>query len=157
MGYTNYWIFQNENCQKEYTEAKKEIVDFVKWAKKNKGYNLKFKAYKTGEIIFNGKGADEYEDFFLSSSIDLSDAFNCCKTNRNNYDGIVLASIFILKKYLKENVMISSDGFSHKSIQPNYDEYCDIEIKEGYILFVEFQKTLQGEYAPKGILSMFQK
>lgn len=159
MGYTNYWIFKSENCQKEYTEAKKEIRNFIKWSRKIHKYEIRCQRFKkpNDSLSFNGIGKESCEDFFLDDYISLARAFNYCKTNRQDYDGMVIASMFILKKYLNNNIQLKSDGFSHKSIEPNWEEYCDTEIKEGHLLFKEFQKTLPTEFKSGGIIPLFKK
>jgi len=156
MGYTNYWKFKNINCQKQYDLAVAEIVDFVKWGVSEK-YAVNIEDDETF-IEITGDPEDTVESFFLDkdlNQININELY-WCKTGRNEYDGIVLASMFILKKYLHGAIELSSDGFNHKSINSNYEEYCDFEIKEGYLLFKKFQATLPNEFKSGGIIPLFK-
>ncbi len=159
MGYTNYWIFKDENCQGQYTIAKKEIREFIKWARKVHKYEIRCGRFKKPDdsLAFNGVGDDAGEEFYLDDYISLARSFNYCKTGSNDYDGMVIASLFILKKYLQNSIQLKSDGFNHKSIEPNWPEYCDTEIKTGYKLFKEFQATLPTNWKSDGIIPMFKK
>lgn len=126
MGYTHYWILKEEKYYfKKLNTIKEELSKVLNKYKKhiqleynndlnplcyiyilNGRYNL--------NIQFNGIEDDGHETFLFDTD---HDDFTFCKTARKYYDKAVCECLLILKYYLKDNLELTSDGFS--SVQPN--------------------------------------
>lgn len=165
MGHTNYWTVHNDKCQGAYNLAKEEMRTFMHYCLvKHKiilditKENDPISDEPIDMICFNGVGDESCETFYLPELIAdvFNDSFPFCKTMERDYDPVVMGCLFILKKYLGTACTIKSDGYNHKSLNPNYDNYCDHGIKEGYKLFKEFQAICPNGWDSGGILPIFK-
>jgi len=124
MGYTHYWRFQKTNqkaavVEAEYQRAVKDIAKLVKFAKKHivnlSGYTAHTKIGQYGGIEFNGVGNGGHENFYLrehfNQNFDDGSGFNFCKTAAKPYDIVVTAALSVLKYRLKDNIVVTSDGY----------------------------------------------
>lgn len=139
MGYTNYWTFEKTISDKETADVKKEIADFVNFARE-KGLELVNGLGEPGTlpildgvISFNGSGEYGHETFYLAEKFTCGQ-FEFTKTARKPYDSAVVSCLLILKDNLKEYVKISSDG-----IYLGTDGYIDKEIVYGIRLYVDWK------------------
>lgn len=124
MGYTHYWKFKklkgkvNEaNYQKAIAKCQGVVREYAKAHGGISGYTAHCKPGEYGGVNFNGSKDDGHETFILREHLNQNEAFNFCKTARKPYDGLVVACLIILKKYLGDGIEIGSDGFRADYIQ----------------------------------------
>ena len=119
MGYTHYWSFvstrgKSRKIESLYQKAVLECAQVVRyWYTRQggiSGYTAHTKPGDYGGILFNGKGDNACEDFVLREHFTQNDNFNFCKTNRYEYDILVVACLAILTYRLGDAIQVSSDG-----------------------------------------------
>ena len=124
MGYTHYWILDTniknkQQVEKNYQKAISDCHKIILWAKKNvvnlSGYSAHTKLGTYNGIKVNGVKEDGHETFYLLDHFyrygtEDHDCFNFCKTNRKEYDIVVVACLSVLKHRLKDAIKVSSDG-----------------------------------------------
>jgi len=137
MGYTHYWTI-NAMANTEYKRAIKEIKELIKWERKDCDCSLiENNPTAAGEIDFNGALYEtSCENFYLPNKLKkiTLNHMGFCKTNRHEYDLMVVASLFILKKHMGSAITLQSDGYDNPR---SFDE----EIMNGF----EFYKMFQDE------------
>ncbi len=165
MGHTNYWEVHNDNCQGAYNLAKDEMRAFMHYCLVKHKIILDIRKdidpltnEPYNDINFNGVQDEACENFHLPELVKdiYNDSISFCKTAEREYDPIVMGCLFILKKYLGNGCTIKSDGYNHKSLNANCDNYCDWGIKEGYKLFKEYQTISPNGWDTGGILPLFK-
>lgn len=113
MGYTHYWTINTKGNRENYNKAIKAMNTI---ARANKAILSGYSAYTTtkqyGGIKLNGKTPYDHEDFIFREHITLNESFNFCKTNQKQYDVVIVACLVAAKHYLKDDITVSSDGFS---------------------------------------------
>lgn len=121
MGYTHYWNLvstkgKSREIETQYQKAVLECARVVRyWYERQggiSGYTAHTKPGTYGGVCFNGKGDDGGEDFVLREHFNQNDNFNFCKTNRQEYDILVVACLAILAYRLGDNIIVSSDGYA---------------------------------------------
>lgn len=134
MGYTHYWKY-NDNSVKD--EIKKSVIEKVKKAIDN--------AEKSGVVVADGMGEvrDDYtvdNNFILFNGFEdeshetfqfdwKQTDFDFCKTNRKEYDGLVVACLIILDSELKD-FHWKSDGDEENDFMDEAFELLEITDEE---------------------------
>ncbi len=127
MGYTHYFKLKPKNTINSFTKdvliQMKKTLDY--WQEKgvicyecnqpDKPYNL-----DNMTIRFNGKEEEGFETFYFSFQ-GFGSCF--CKTGRKKYDQCVCEILILLKEYLKDELILSSDG--HMFYDPNRTDPLD--------------------------------
>ena len=105
MGYTHYWDIKvplDADTFSKLSEGIKKIVGTAQDA------GIAIQDDSTDTVInFNGVGAGAHENFVLQIG---DTGFDFTKTAEKSYDIAVTASLILLKKELRDGVVISSDG-----------------------------------------------
>jgi len=112
MGYTHYWTgaidsTENREAMKKALPEVKKVIEYYKGVLSYDGTTGSEPLATYKEIIFNGKGDEEYEDFYFV--LDDGD-FSFCKTGHKEYDEAVCAVLYVLNKHL-DSLTVTSDGF----------------------------------------------
>ncbi len=125
MGYTHYWTFKKDNSkhtEEKYQLALRQCQRIIRrWNKEVKaideknphrlsGYSAHTEIAQYKGIKFNGTQENGHEDFVLRETYGENGPFNFCKTARKPYDAVVVACLVTLNHYLKDNVIVTSDG-----------------------------------------------
>lgn len=122
MGYTHYWSFTKGKqtaaaTEKAYQKAMIECAKVVRWWYEREGgisgYTAHTKPGSYGGLNFNGKGDEGCETFVMREHYSQNDRSGFCKTNREQYDILVVACLAILKYRLKDAIEVSSDGTTY--------------------------------------------
>ena len=113
MGYTHYWIRENEIEQPIFDTI---VEDFKKTLprlpKLGDGFGENEPVFTMEIVIFNGYGGKEsYETFGFNRNISGSDF---CKTAQRPYDLAVTTFLIIAKHHLGDAITVSSDGDNDK-------------------------------------------
>jgi hypothetical protein len=127
MGYTHYW-YQKQDCP-PYTwavlvaKARRALAPEVPLLCYEDTSDIPkpgFWVTDNDEIIFNGRGDDSYETFWLNrkqSSLEPwqehyrdEGVFNCCKTGRAPYDTAVQLVLLLAEQLAPEAYTLKSDG-----------------------------------------------
>ena len=131
MGFTHYWEFikpksikgKHQEIEDQYQLAVRQCQRLVKAYNKTiksidvkhpdrlSGYSAHTKLNDYLGLEVNGTADLAHETFSLRDHWSANEAFNFCKTNRKPYDVVVVACLIILKHYLNDLVVVSSDGF----------------------------------------------
>ena len=143
MGYTHYWTI-NALATPEYKRAIKEIKKLIEWEKKNCVSSLiENNPTAKNEIDFNGALYEtSCENFALPNKLKNIGLKNMgfCKTNRHEYDLMVVASLFILKKHMGSAIVLQSDGYDNPK---SFDE----EIFNAFEFYKMFQDSLKASFS----------
>ena len=116
MGYTHYWTLESENAPtpQEWGEIVDEIfTEFLECNAEKiicREYNRFDEPPEINydRIIFNGKGENGYETFWLDPT---DDGFQFCKTGKKPYDKFVVRALQIAKNHCPNWFQdLSSDG-----------------------------------------------
>ncbi len=120
MGYTHYWEFKSnkklgfKKQEEIFQRAISKCVDLVKAYSEIdgglSGYTAHAKKGVYGGLKVNGSMQNAHEDFIIRSHFIENIGMSFCKTARKPYDDVVTACLIILKHYLKDSIIISSDG-----------------------------------------------
>lgn len=112
MGYTHYWTLKSENAPTSQEWA--DICEKVNLALDNtivcREYDRQDEPpeINSNQIVFNGKGNDGHETFWLDPT---DDGFQFCKTAKKPYDKFVVRSLQIAKDICPNWFQdLSSDG-----------------------------------------------
>ncbi len=121
MGYSHAWY----RAEREFpaTQFKKAVEDFTKLLPHFKKMGITLAggegegkpAITPKEIIFNGKGNEGYETFYMprldEEARRCRNGFFCyTKTSQMPYDLAVTSALLILKHHMKDNLKVGSDG-----------------------------------------------
>ncbi len=115
MGYTHYWRATDnaEDHNEAYQAALRKAVRVVEAS----GAPLCIECddpdtapQLVGGIVFNGKGEDGHEAFWLPATAGELEAFSFCKTAQKPYDVIVTAVLATMKHFAPDAMTITSDG-----------------------------------------------
>lgn len=120
MGYTHYWSLRKpfkgktQIVERAYQKALKDCQRAIKaYYSINgglSGYSAHTAVGQYGGLYVNGKGDEMHEPFSLREHYSQNENFNFCKTAQKPYDTVVVACLTILKHYLKDQIVVSSDG-----------------------------------------------
>lgn len=111
MGYTHYWKNESRPTAEQWGQASAAIIQLLLATK----IEIETSEISNGSIRIEGS----YETFFVTPDRTI---FAFCKTNREPYDALVVASLMILERYLP--------GFSWRSDGDDEPNYKDAAIKE---------------------------
>lgn len=147
MGYTHYFQLLNEINKPIIDLALNKLSTYIFHYNKGipKGYTNRLsgvtahhqKAYDIYEKVhFNGSYDERHEDFYITYN-DIY-KFNFCKTNQKSYDIVVVASLFVLKHFFKNDFKFATDGKKE-------------DLREGYNLACTWlqKDSLDMKYSPK--------
>lgn len=122
MGYTHYWSFNKTSkvnagtVERRYQLAIRRINQVAKFYQscQPKGSDTRLSGYtaftpKYGGVHINGSRGNDHEDFTLREHYNENN-WGSCKTARKPYDVVVVASLILLKHYLKQDFQVDSDG-----------------------------------------------
>ena len=112
MGYTHYFKPKgNRPTETEWRLIKKEVKQIldenIKIICREYDRIDEYPLISNNEIIFNGKGEDGHETFYLSKDID---DFEFCKTAEKPYDAVVVLVLKKVKEICPNWLKLSSDG-----------------------------------------------
>jgi hypothetical protein len=121
MGYTHYYLLkkpakgQSSKIEAAYQKAVLDCQKIIKSVSKSEGGLSGYTAHSPigayGGILVNGsENSGKCEDFLLREHFSQNEAFNFTKTNRYQYDTVVVACLCVLSFRLKGLVEVSSDG-----------------------------------------------
>ena len=112
MGYTHYWKQLRDFNGEQWADVCRFTADAIELHEHTIcGADGTGKPEINGDIIaLNGCGIDgaSYEDFFLSREAEAETTF--CKTERRNYDPLVVAVLLFIHKRCSDVMVITSDG-----------------------------------------------
>jgi hypothetical protein len=137
VGYTHYFERKNVLDPELFVDAMRDCksvcqrigVPLGAWSGKEGEHPL----FDAAQILFNGVGDDAHETFCVQrvrgeSDVDADPddlAFDFCKTARKPYDLPVMCCLIILKEYLGDAIMVSSDGDT-EDWQPALDKIAEV-------------------------------
>lgn len=136
MGYTHYWGFKGKVAPKDLKDGKEKfatasarVVRAVNLLQEKGVVELAGGSGRgpviinENEILFNGKGAESCESFWIGVNVhNIWDGF--CKTERLPYDIAVCLTLLIFKDVFGDDFSYSSDGVTKESIiDPEHLEY----------------------------------
>jgi|6_EtaG_2_1085325.scaffolds.fasta_scaffold11891_9 hypothetical protein len=137
MGYTHYWHIDED--LKEFPE---EAINLIKDLVDDELIDQSDIDITNSFINFNGVGENAHENCFIKlptkrQSYLLNDHkgkfFGFCKTARKPYDVIVMRVLLVLKFYLKDKMVISSDGSFNIEWRISIDEVSRLCGKTIYV------------------------
>ena len=123
MGYTHYWYRKKELDGADLRPAAADCAQMAVAAEipLERVYPGEPAEFGPEQILFNGRGEEGHEDFFLPHSLakgpggyigrdERGRIFDYCKTARKPYDLTVCCCLIVLKHWLGEDISIKSDG-----------------------------------------------
>jgi len=107
MGYTHYWRISRPLTESEWSSFRVALAAATVVAKAQHGIALGYYEADDDALAFNGKDGDAYEDFVLNNE---PTTFEFCKTDRRNYDALVVAALALAESIAPDAITVSTDG-----------------------------------------------
>lgn len=116
MGYTHYFQQNKSVPDVEWNALCADVKKLYQWTQQNHpnwmtgdpyGEDSQEVQATESKIVFNGVDDCGYETFWIDKQ---ARKFNFCKTNRNEYDVIVVSVLLLMEYHAGDCFSISSDG-----------------------------------------------